>query len=125
MKKQKKVEKKYFLGYKLQRKSTFESKVLWAMFKKIWTLFKNLRDVQKLHVWITMASLKKLSHGPLGIQPDWQLIVIQPEETEDICTRKYKTSWSVHNSTLTQLRAEAGTSNVFWNGYEIYVAPHI
>ena len=20
---------------------------------------------------------------------------------------------------------EAGTSNVFWNGYEIYVAPHI
>jgi len=28
MKKQKKVEKKYFLGYKLQRKSTFESKVL-------------------------------------------------------------------------------------------------
>ena len=89
MKKQKKVEKKYFFGSKLQRKSTFESKVLWTMFKKIWTLFKNLRDVQTLHVWITMASLKKLSHGPLGIQP---------EETEDICTRIYFQSW---NSLLT------------------------
>ena len=98
MKKQKKVEKKYFFGSKLQRKSTFESKVLWTMFKKIWTLFKNLRDVQTLHVWITMASLKKLSHGPLGIQPDWQLIVIQPEETEDICTGIYFQSW---NSMLT------------------------
>ena len=98
MKKQKKVEKKYFFGSKLQRKSTFESKVLWTMFKKIWTLFKNLRDVQKLHVWITMASLKKLSHGPLGIRPDWQPIVIQPEETEDICTRIYFQSW---NSLLT------------------------
>ena len=47
MKKQKKVEKKYFFGSKLQRKSTFELKVLWTMFKKfghcskICAMFKN------------------------------------------------------------------------------------
>ena len=38
--------------------------------------------------WRPLKSFK-LSHGPLGIQPDWQLIVIQPEETEDICTGIY------------------------------------
>ena len=48
-----------------------------------------------------MASLKKLSHGPLGIQPDWQLIVIQPEETEDI--------WSVQMSAC-QRRQGCSTS---------------
>ena len=84
MKKQKKVEKKYFFGSKLQRKSTFESKVLWTMFKKIWTLFKNLRDVQTLHVWITMASLKKLSHGPLGIQPEETFATRPPSKAEDM-----------------------------------------
>ena len=112
MKKQKKVEKKYFLGYKLQRKSTFESKVLWTMFKKIWTLFKNLRDVQKLHVWITMASLKKLSHVPLGIQPDWQLIVIQKGLKKYL--QAYTWAWKVQNQLkCTQLDPDTAES---WGG---------
>ena len=73
MKKQKKVEKKYFFGSKLQRKSTFESKVLWAMFKKIWTLFKNLRDVQKLFVCFIPSNINAYHSQKRHCPPPWSV----------------------------------------------------
>ena len=50
-----------------------------------------------------MASLKKLSHGPLGIQPDWQLIVIK-ERVKEVFT-------SIHVSVESTKPAEVYTTD--------------
>ena len=56
--------------------------------------------------WRPLKSFK-LSHGPLGIQPDWQPIGIQPEETvchSQVIRHLHKTSATLELSPETAQR---------------------